>query len=56
MGRQAVQRKLYTEDIDEEDEEEERVKTVQVGNVVYILSMCTKWVTDQNVLNFSKEV
>ena len=54
-GRWAVQRKLYTEDIDEEDEEEERGKTVQAGNVVYILSMHTKQVTDQNVLNFSKE-
>ena len=54
-GRRTVQRKLYTENIDEEDEEEERGKTVQMGNVVYILSMHTKWVTDQNVLNFSKE-
>ena len=54
-GRQAVQRKLYTEDINEEDEEEERGKTVQAGNFVYILSMSTKRVTDQNVLNFSKE-
>ena len=51
-GRQAVQRKLYTEDM---DEEEERGKTVQAGNFVYILSMSTKRVTDQNVLNFSKE-
>ena len=48
-GRQAVQRKLYTEEIDEEDEEEERGKTVQAGNVVYILSMCTKQVTDQKI-------
>ena len=54
-GRWAVQRKLYTEDIDEEDEEEERGKTVQAGNFVYILSMRTKRVTDQNVINFIKE-
>ena len=54
-GRQAVQRKLYTEDIDEEDKEEEKGKTVQAGNFVYILSMHTKWVTDQYVLNFSRE-
>ena len=54
-GRWAVQRKLYTEGINEGDEEEERGKTVQAGNFVYILSMRTKRVTDQNVLNFSKE-
>ena len=38
-----------------EEEEDERGKTFQVGNVVYIVPMPTKWVTDQNLLYFSKE-
>ena len=54
-GRQAVQRKLYTEEDDEEEEDEERGKTVQVGSFVYIQSMRTKRVTDKNLLYFSQK-
>ena len=54
-GRRNVQRKLYTEDEDDDGDEEERGKTVQAGRFVSIVSMRTKWVTDQNYLYFSEE-
>ena len=52
-GRRAVQRKLYMEE--EEEEDGELGKTVQAGNFVYIQSMLTKRVTDENFLYFSQK-
>ena len=54
-GRRAVQRKLYMEEEEEEEEDRELGKTVQAGNFVYIQSMRTKWVTDENFLYFSQK-
>ena len=40
-GKRNVQRKLYTEEEDPEDDEIERGKNIQAGSFVYIFVMCS---------------
>ena len=55
-GTRSVQRKLYTEEEDPDEEEREKSKNNQAGNRFAIGAMHTKWVTAQNVFCFREEV
>ena len=54
-GRRSVQRQLYVEVDNEDEDEEETGKLFKQVVFVYIESMSVKQVTDQNVFYFSTE-